>query len=305
MKSILIPIAALVLIASLFAFSNAEPDNSTTSRSQAKQVEKTAATPETQQKSTAEKPAAQSDEFDNYLDKLLAKDVTLPEHYKAQLEAEAKIKKALSRRMDFGVLKMPLNDVVEFFRQELGINIQMDKYSIEDAGGDLTEIVTFSANDIMARSAVNGIFRDLEVPLTWLVEDEVLLITTFEEADMIMTTKFYDVADLALSRSSNKGYSFEYITLLEVIKSGCDENVLWEEDDGEGGTMSDVDRPGIRGLVIRQTREVHEQIEVILSSLRKLRRKEPTFFKKVASPPPDPYGFYLRPPAISGDSPSS
>ena len=66
-----------------------------------------------------------------------------------------------------------------------------------------------------------------------------------------------------------------------MIKSGCDEGALWFDDDAQGGALISFDAVGIHGLVIRQTRQVIDEVEVLLAGLRQLRRKEPAIHRKI------------------------
>jgi hypothetical protein len=105
-----------------------------------------------------------------------------------------------------------------------------------------------------------------------------LLITTLDEEDALLLTKFFDVTDLVVVRGENNELSLDYEQLKDAIRAGCDEETLWVDEDGEGGTIESFDAVGIHGLAIRQSRQVHDEIEVVLAGLRRLRRKEPAFF---------------------------
>jgi hypothetical protein len=237
---------------------------------------------ETKQKADAVERSMSEDEIAAYLEKLLSKDFPLPNHYKAHLEAEARIKAALSKKNEIDFKDMPLTEVVQFFREELDVNIQLDMKVLEEIPVDTSGIVTAHAADITARSALGFVLNNLEEPLTWTVKHEMLLITTLDEADIDMTTKFYDVTDLVVVRGENHELSLDYDQLKNVIRSGCDQETLWfDEDGGEGGTIKPFEAVGIHGLAIRQTRQVHDEIELILSGLRRLRRKEPAIIRKV------------------------
>lgn len=218
---------------------------------------------------------------DAYLAELLTKEASFPSYYQAHLEAETKINKALSRKIELEFEDLPLAAVIEFFREELNINVQLDQKVLEESSIETSEVVTAHATDITARSALEFVLRNLTEPLTWIVHHEMLLITTLEESDALLQTKFYDVADLVVTQNEKNEWFHNYEQLHEAIQSGCDEEAFWLEEDGQGGTVSFVDALGIHCLVIRQTRETHDQIEVVLAGLRRLRRKEPVVFKNI------------------------
>ena len=78
------------------------------------------------------------------------------------------------------------------------IEIELDTRSLEDAGVNEASPVTRGLQGISLKSALNLILGELD--LDYVVDNEVLLITTKEEAESPdrMTTKVYPVADLVL-----------------------------------------------------------------------------------------------------------
>lgn len=291
MKFVVVPVAALSLIAA-FSLLATGPHQDATKKSTSQQKEVEAATPAaeaTQNTKRKLKPAERStaaDEIAAYLEGLLSKDFPLPDHYKAHLAAEARIKTALSKKIEIDFDDKPLTEVVQFFREELDINMQLEKAVLEEESIDTSEPVTLHTADITGRSALEFILYNLSEPLTWIVQHEMLLITTLDEEDYFMTTKFFDVTDLVVVRGENGKLSLDYNQLIDAIRSGCDEDAIWSDDDGEGGTIESFDAVGIHGLVIRQSRHVLDEVEVVLVGLRRLRRKESAIFRKIKRTPP-------------------
>ena len=74
------------------------------------------------------------------------------------------------------------------------INILIDHRALDDVGmaGDVP--VTFKLSDVSLHSGLNLLLRPLD--LTWAICDEVLLITTPEEAENMLIPLVYDVGDL-------------------------------------------------------------------------------------------------------------
>jgi hypothetical protein len=156
---------------------------------------------------------ASSDEVDAYLAELLTKEAALPAHYQAYLEAETRIKTALSKKIEIDFDKKPLTEVVQFFQEELDLNIQLDMKVLEEVPIDTSEPVTVHVADITTRSALEFVLSNLEEPLTWTVRHEMLMITTLEEADALMQIKFFDVTDLVVVRGENNELSLDYVQL--------------------------------------------------------------------------------------------
>ena len=76
------------------------------------------------------------------------------------------------------------------------IPIELDVKKLEEAGVNIDTPVTKNLSGITLRSALRLLLNDLE--LTYVVRDEVLLITTPEEAESQLITKVYPVGDLVV-----------------------------------------------------------------------------------------------------------
>ena len=110
--------------------------------------------------------------------------------------AEKKITEALKSPTEVEVIEMPLGDVMDFLKDRHDIEIQLDTKSLDDVGISSDEPITKELKGISLRSALRLILRDLE--LTYMIQDEVLLITTPESAETHLSTRVYPVADLVL-----------------------------------------------------------------------------------------------------------
>ena len=93
-------------------------------------------------------------------------------------------------------VEAPLTEVLDYLKDRHKIEIQIDTKALEDAGVGADTPVTVDLKGISLRSALRLMLKKLS--LTYLIKDEVLLITTPEEADNQLTTKVYPVADLVL-----------------------------------------------------------------------------------------------------------
>ena len=111
---------------------------------------------------------------------------------------EKKIREALKSptRMEF--VEMPLQDALSYLKDYHGIEIQLDNRALEDAGVGSDTPVTRTVNGISLRSALRTLLRDLD--LTYVIKDEMLLITTVDQAETpeMLVQKVYPVADLVI-----------------------------------------------------------------------------------------------------------
>src|SRR5690606_26921030 len=110
--------------------------------------------------------------------------------------AEQKIRDALQEptRMDF--IDTPLQDAVTFLKDYHSIEIQLDTRALEDMGVGSDTPVTRTVNGITLKSGLRLMLGDMD--LTYIVKDEVLLITTQDRAETELVTKAYPVADLVI-----------------------------------------------------------------------------------------------------------
>ncbi len=110
--------------------------------------------------------------------------------------AEKRILDALKSPTTLEFIETPMQDVVDYLKDLHGIEIQIDKKALDDIGLPTDMPITRNLRGITLRSALRLTLRELG--LTYVIEDEVLLITTPEEAENRLTTKVYPVADLVL-----------------------------------------------------------------------------------------------------------
>ena len=119
--------------------------------------------------------------------------------------AEKKIYDALEQPVDDLVFQeTPLRDVINQLKDKYDIPILADKKAFEDAGLDLdTTVVTQSVSGISLRSALRLILGDID--LTYLIKDEVMMITTKDKAAENLVIKVYPVGDLVMPLNSGGG----------------------------------------------------------------------------------------------------
>jgi hypothetical protein len=98
--------------------------------------------------------------------------------------------------------------------------------------------------------------------LTYLIRDEVLVITTPEEAETELLLCVYDVRDLVNARSNTK--DLEKLANVVVACIACE---TWAKHGGGEAEIRPL-RPGL--LVVSQTRAVHEEIAGLFAAMRKI-----------------------------------
>jgi len=117
--------------------------------------------------------------------------------------AEKKIKAELSNNTTMDFIETPLQDAVDYLKDLHGIEIQLDSKALEDGGMGTDTPVSRKLSGISLRSALRLLLGSID--LTYIIKDEVLLITTKEVADAELVTKAYPVADLVIPIRSARG----------------------------------------------------------------------------------------------------
>lgn len=179
-------------------------------------------------------------------------------------EKESAIEAALSEPTTVQFAARSLCDAVHFLAERHQIQIQFDAKALDDAGIDSATPITRHVHDLKLRSALDLLLRDLG--LTSVVLDEVLLITTKSEADKILTTRVYPVADLLGARDDGVLVSFhtKFGDLVDLITSSTKPE-SWNESGGPGSIQEDRKSAS---LVVLQTNAVQCEIARLLESLR-------------------------------------
>ncbi len=104
--------------------------------------------------------------------------------------------------------EVPLNDVINYIKDRHHIEVTFDVNALRDAAIDPTALpVSINVHDLTLRSALKLILSQFQ--LTYVIENEVLLITTKDKANTMLKTKVYPVADLVLPIQSQQANPFQ------------------------------------------------------------------------------------------------
>jgi hypothetical protein len=102
------------------------------------------------------------------------------------------ISKALAETTQLEFIETPLEDVVAFLADRHKIPIQLDKRAMDNVGVGSDTPVTRNLKQVSLRSALRLILGDLS--LTYMVDHEVLLITSADIAERTPQLRIYQVA---------------------------------------------------------------------------------------------------------------
>lgn len=180
------------------------------------------------------------------------------------------ISEALDKRVRFDFRDVALKDALARFEASLKIDIRIDQQAFLVDGITDESTVTVRSSGATFRSALRAILNPLQ--LTWIIEDESLLVTTIERASLTLRAKTYNVTDLVgldvgVEKKPRPFSMFGMLMNAIVDNTGAPHKGEWERNGGEG-TISPVRIGNSNLLVIRQTQAVHAEIDELLSNLR-------------------------------------
>lgn len=174
---------------------------------------------------------------------------------------EKKILEILDQKVDLDFNNESLDGVVAMLQEQHGLSVLLNRLTMEE------ESIASNANDITLKLSGISLRAGLKIllrskQLAFLVEDEVVKITTLSDAISHRPTRTYPVRDLVGNVDGD--YKLLAKTIQESLGGPPDDP--WMEVDGEGGSVSILPAPGC--LVIRQTPQIHDEILRLLRSLR-------------------------------------
>jgi len=178
-------------------------------------------------------------------------------------QSVARINKALAgplKEVGLEFQDEPLESVVNFLQSDYNIPVQMDVKAMEDSGLSPDQPITIKVRNVSLKSALRLMLRPKN--LTYIVANEVLIITTPDEAESQLLVCVYDVRDLVSARNATK----ELEKLANVV-TACVAMETWAENGGGEAEVHPL-RPGL--LVVSQTRAVHEEIVGLFAAMRKI-----------------------------------
>lgn len=179
-----------------------------------------------------------------------------------QQSAEAHFRKALTESTELDFVETPLIDVIEHIAHKHNLRVMLDRPALDEEGIAADTPVTVHLSGVSLQSALQLVLRELQ--LTYMIRDEVLMITTPARAELELIVRVYPVQDLVKTKDPNGKVDYDYDSLAELILSTV-EPTTWDDVGGPGSV-----RPYRGALVFSQTEPVHDQIALLLSGLRKL-----------------------------------
>jgi hypothetical protein len=118
-------------------------------------------------------------------------------------KTEEKIRRALDQPTTVEFLDLPLEDAITFLKEYHNINIYIDRATLADEGVAIDQPVTLKLAGVTLRSVLKLLLEPVQ--LTYVIEDEVMKITTSAKAGEKLVTRVYPVADLVIPIITPRG----------------------------------------------------------------------------------------------------
>lgn len=165
-------------------------------------------------------------------------------------EAEERIRSELGEKTVVSFIETPLEDVVRFIAEKHDIPVIVDQRAMEEIGLSTDVPITMDLRNVSLRSTLKLILRDLD--MTYVVKDEVLMVTTVEAAEKNLILKTYKFPD-DLSDRGDK--------IIEVLTATVHPD-QWAQLGGPCsiGVIDNV-------LFISSSETVHESVEDFMTKL--------------------------------------
>jgi hypothetical protein len=212
-------------------------------------------------------------------------------------DAVAMLRSRLEQRTSVDFAQRPLQAALGELGEKHKIRFHNDLKALDDAGLSGQTPVTVQRQNVALGTVLREMLRQFD--LTHVVSDDLVLITTVDEAGEMVYPVTYDVIDLIdpdwLAGKSDptpheEGFQYDYDSLLEVVTSTV-APTTWDESGPYGvgylGTVTWV-----------QTQEMHAEIAELIARLRHAHQRPvtPLAAKAAESPPPvaDPNAMEVR-----------
>jgi hypothetical protein len=181
------------------------------------------------------------------------------------------IKRALKEQVTLNLGRVSLKEALDYIGDKFKIEVQLDGNAIRDVAIDPTATpVDLTIKNVALRSALDLTLSPFN--LTYVIKDEVLLVTSKDKAATMLETRLYDVRDIVV-RIVREGENHSEIVTFDPLMDAVRMTVnpqTWDTNGGPCSLMS-FNSNGICGLIVVQTFHGQEQVENLLTQLRRLK----------------------------------
>jgi len=183
---------------------------------------------------------------------------------------EARIRETLDEDTRLEFIETPLEQICAFLSEIHAIPVQIDTRALKEAGLDSDVPVTRNLKGISLGSALDLLLEEHE--LSWVVRDEVLLITTAAAASAKATVRVHNVSDLL-------GFGETADRVASTLEA-----VLGDQPPVAGAPVIRI-VPFQQIIIVRSTEPGHRDVTSLLAQIRASIHGPPAASRTVSSPP--------------------
>ncbi|MGI9470509.1 MAG: hypothetical protein ACR2NZ_03175 [Rubripirellula sp.] len=165
----------------------------------------------------------------------------------------------LGQSISIEAVEEPLSDLVVALSETSGIPIVIDRRALEEIGLSSDEPVSINLSNISFRAVLRLMLRSLD--LTYLIDDEVMQITTIEAAEQNLRGRIYFLEGTGAT-SEESGDMVKLITSTIVPDT-------WEQLGGPSTAQPYLPARNKRpAIVVSTTSDIHDRIAEMFNALR-------------------------------------
>lgn len=166
------------------------------------------------------------------------------------------VKQTFAEPVQFEFDETPLGEAIEVIAEQSDFSVTFDDAALDNLGLDSDTLVTRSVANVALRTGMELILKPID--LTYVIRDGMVVITSREAADQLLTTGQYAVRDLLHADYPSQSMD----DLIRVVMTSVAPDT-WEDTGGPGTICA---YQGI--LIVRQTDHAHEEIVNLIRGLR-------------------------------------
>ncbi len=192
------------------------------------------------------------------------------------------IDKALEKPVDAKIVAANIDELADWLRNFTGAPVHVDAHA-RAAGftSQLAEPLELPGTPL--HQVLDVLLSD--TPLSYVVRDEALVITTKNDAGESRSVRVYPIGDLIVGDADRDGIDEEYARLLDVVTRTVEPDSWATLDKAKSGNAYVGYLPTARAFVCDQTRGAHGQIADVLAKLRKAVGEQPITTAKTPATP--------------------
>lgn len=186
----------------------------------------------------------------------------------------------------FNFQETSLADMAQFLRDEYEVEVQLDVQALDDLGLSPDDTVTANIRHVSLASALKLTLKQHD--LTYIIADEVLMITSEDEALTRLSVRVYPVGDLLQPKGGRAASAASVDDLIDVLIATVASDT-WAVNGGGEAEICSL-QPGM--LIVSQTQAVHEELADLILALRRARQHELAIphAPKAKKAKPNPWG---------------